>query len=140
MNASMLLADLTRRGIKLSATGERLSVDAPKGVVTDDVRAMLVAHRDSLLQLLSVEDTEVQWRVSVMRQQVRHGPVLPFLVARRDLVDAPGCCLSCGDPHGPDRRFRCGPCVRAAEIVVNEAWEGRHRQRTGVPQENGNDK
>jgi hypothetical protein len=139
MNASMLLADLTRRGIKLSAAGERLSVDTPKGVITDDLRAMLMEHRESLLQLLTIEDTEVEWRIAVMRQQVRRGPIFPFLVARRDFVDAPGCCLSCGDPCGAGRRYRCGPCVRAAEIVVNEAWEGRHRQRAGAPGEQHDD-
>ena len=73
------------------------------------------------------EDQEVAWRVEAMRRQIRPGPIIPFLVARRDFVDTPGGCLSCGDPRGSGRRYRCGPCVRAAEIVVNEAWEGRHQ-------------
>jgi hypothetical protein len=71
------------------------------------------------------EDQELGWRIETMRQQIRPGRSFPFLVARHSLVDAPGHCLSCGDPHGPERRFRCGPCARAAESVVNEAWEGR---------------
>lgn len=85
------------------------------------------------------DEAETAWRVEAMRRQIRPGPVIPFLVARRDFVDAPGRCLSCGDPVGPDRRYRCGPCVRAAEIVVNEAWEGRHRLRAGVPEERHHD-
>jgi hypothetical protein len=76
-----------------------------------------------------------------------HLPPSPFftqlrrdsLVARRTFIDAPGCCLSCGDPHGPDRRFRCGPCVRAAEIVINEAWEASPRHRPDAPEEQHHD-
>jgi hypothetical protein len=74
-----------------------------------------------------------------MRKQIRPGPYIPFLVARRDFVDAPGHCLSCGEPRGPGRRYRCGPCVYAAEIVVNEAWEGRHRLHAGTPGEQHHD-
>ena len=139
MNATTLLTDLIDRGIRLSVSGERLNIDAPKGAVTPDLRAALVEHKTSLLRLLNAQDAEVQWRAEAMRRQVRPGPYIPFLVARRDFADAPGCCLSCGEPHGPHRRFRCDACVRAAEIVVNEAWEGRHQQRTGVPQENSHD-
>jgi hypothetical protein len=82
---------------------------------------------------------DVAWRVEAMRPQVRPGPLFPFLVSRRDFLDAPGHCLSCGDPVGPDRLYRCSPCVRAAEIVINEAWEGRHRQRLGASVENDDD-
>jgi hypothetical protein len=81
----------------------------------------------------------IAWRVEAMRRQIRPGPIIPFLVARCDFVDTSGGCLSCGDPRGPGRRYRCGPCVRAAEIVVNEAWEGRDRWRTDAPQEDDHD-
>jgi hypothetical protein len=89
----------------------------------------MAEQKEDLVRLIQVEEREVRWRVDVMRRQVRPSGTLPFLVARRDFVDAPGHCLSCGDPHGPGRRFRCGPCVRAAEIVANEALEGLVRTR-----------
>ena len=139
MNATTLLTDLRNRGIRLSVAGERLSVDAPKGAMTADLRAALVEHKAGLLRLLNAQDAEVQWRIEAMRRQIQPGPIIPFLVARRDFADAPGLCLSCGDPCGPGRRYRCGPCVRAAEIVVNEAWEGRHRLRSGAPEEQHHD-
>lgn len=141
MNAATLLTDLLHRGIRLSAFGERLNVDAPRGALTPDLRAALAAHKDDLLRLLNADEVEVQWRVEAMRRQVRYGPplIIPFLMARRDFVDTPGCCLSCGAPHGPHRRYRCDACVRAAEIVVNEAWEGRHRLRAGAHEEQHHD-
>jgi hypothetical protein len=139
VNATTLLTNLLDRGIRLSASGERLNVDAPKGAMTPDLRAALVEHKAGLLRLLNAQDAEIQWRTEVMRRQVRPGPYIPFLVARRDFLDAPSHCLSCGDPCGPGRRYRCGPCVRAAEIVVNEAWEGRHRQRAGALEEQHHD-
>src|SRR4051794_35840688 len=122
MNAATLLADLCRRGVRLSVSGERLSIDAPRGTVTADLRAALIEHKADLIRLLDPLDEQVAWRVEEMRRQVRPGPHIPFLVARRDFADAPGLCMSCGDLCGSGRRYRCGPCVHAAEIVVNEAW------------------
>ena len=52
MNAGLLLADLLARGVRLVATGDRLIVDAPKGVVTDELRQLLTAHKLELLALL----------------------------------------------------------------------------------------
>ena len=52
MNAGLLLADLLARGVGLAASGDRLVVDAPKGVVTDDMRQLIAAHKLGLLALL----------------------------------------------------------------------------------------
>lgn len=136
MNASMLLTDLIHRGVRLSASGENLNIDAPKGAITSDLRAALVEHKTSLIRLLNSEEADVQWRVEAMRLQYVPGRGgFPFFVARRDFVDAPGCCLSCGEPHGPGRKYRCSPCVRAVEIVINEVLEGRPRDVEELPQE-----
>jgi hypothetical protein len=125
MGPSEVLAELNRRGVEIAVDGDRLRY-RPQDAVTPELRAALAEHKVALLTLLA-DDTDVAWRVEAMRRQIRPGPplIIPFLVARRDFADAPGVCMSCGDPCGPGRRYRCGPCVRAAEIVVNEAWEGR---------------
>ena len=52
MSAGLLLADLLARGVRLTAAGERLVVDAPKGVVTDDLRQLITIHKLELLSLL----------------------------------------------------------------------------------------
>ena len=132
MSPDEVLRQLAERGVVLVAEGDRLRA-RPREAITPDLRNALVEHKPDLLRLLENRATaDLRWRIAAMRRQIRPGPYIPFLVARRDFVDAPGCCLSCGDSVDPGRRYRCGPCVRAAEIVVNEAWEGRHRQRAGA--------
>jgi hypothetical protein len=126
MNAAALLADLHRRGIRLSVSGERLGVDAPKGIVTPNLRAALVEHKADLIRLLGTDDSEVAWRVEAMRPQVPRTGAIPVLLARPEAKTAPcGTCVSCGDPLVEDRRSRCAPCVSAVERVLNEVREGR---------------
>lgn len=134
MNASALLMDLLHRGVRLWAAGEQLNIDAPKGVITPDLRAALIEHKADLLHLLNIDESEIAWRVEAMRGQYRPGAGFPFLMARRDFMDAPGHCLSCGEPHGPGRRFRCSPCVQAAEIVINEVMEGHMKNYASLHQ------
>lgn len=124
MGPADVLEELNRRGVAIAVAGDRLRF-RPQDAVTPDLRAALLEHKTDLIRLLDALDEQVAWRVGAMRHQIRPGLIVPFLVARRNFVDAPGGCLSCGDPCGAGRRYRCGPCVRAAEIVVNEAWEGR---------------
>ena len=52
MNADLLLTDLLARGVRITAAGERLIVDAPKGVVTDELRQSIADHKLELLALL----------------------------------------------------------------------------------------
>jgi len=55
MTAGTLLSHLRAAGAILTATGtDRLRVDAPKGVLTPDLRASLVAHKAELLATLRV--------------------------------------------------------------------------------------
>ena len=55
MNATILLNDLRRGGVTLAANGDRLSVDAPKGALTDELRRSIAAHKADLLALLEAE-------------------------------------------------------------------------------------
>ena len=54
MTAAELLADLRRRGVALAPKGDRLTVDAPKGAVTDELRRSITDHKAELLALLEV--------------------------------------------------------------------------------------
>ena len=46
MNAKLLLDDLRGRGVKIETDGERLLVDAPAGVITEDLRDALIKKQD----------------------------------------------------------------------------------------------
>jgi hypothetical protein len=51
-----LIDDLRRRGVVLTACGEKLRVDAPAGVLTPDLRTVLAGHKDELLAALRDAD------------------------------------------------------------------------------------
>ena len=53
MSAKVIIAELSARGIVLTATGDRLTYRAPEGVVTPQVLATLKAHKPALLAWLA---------------------------------------------------------------------------------------
>ena len=61
MSAEALLDDLRQRGVALAARGDRLSVDAPRGALTDQVRAAIAARKADLLTLLEAEAARAEW-------------------------------------------------------------------------------
>jgi len=60
MKASALLADLRRQDVLLEAKGDCLHVDAPTGVMTDELRAVLVENKERLLELLARERSNLE--------------------------------------------------------------------------------
>ena|SRR5688500_1254646 len=60
MNARALLDELKSREVLLEADGERLVVDAPAGVVTEEQRVSLAEHKPSLLKLLEWERRKLE--------------------------------------------------------------------------------
>lgn len=56
MIAGVLLAQLRRQGILLTAVDGRLRVDGPQGALTDDLRRTLAANKTELLGLLACTD------------------------------------------------------------------------------------
>jgi len=147
MDAVTLLERARAAGLSLEVDGDRLRVRGPKSA--EPVVQLLAAHKAEIMRLLTRRemqdgpdavvgvalpcpglqpvaepagsvDPEVAWRIDAMRPEVPPRGPIPFLVARRDVAPQPDCCLSCGDPLPEARRCRCGPCQRAAEIVLNE--------------------
>jgi TubC N-terminal docking domain/HEAT repeats len=56
MTAETLLGQLREKGVELKmGDGDRLVIDAPRGTVTEELRAALVAHKAELLQLIERE-------------------------------------------------------------------------------------
>ena len=53
MSIAEFISDLRKLDIRLSVNGQRLRVNAPKGVLTDSLRAQIAERKQELLQFLS---------------------------------------------------------------------------------------
>jgi amino acid adenylation domain-containing protein len=58
MNLHLLLNTLSDRDVKLSANGDSLEVDAPKGVITSELRDSLISHKSEILELLRQQNID----------------------------------------------------------------------------------
>ncbi len=127
-----LLEELSARGITLVADPPALHMKGPTAALTPDLIQNVREHKPEIIAELTAQQVqtdsalspEVAWRVAAMRSQVPPAGPIPFLLARRDAQDAPGLCLSCGDPLGDGRRWRCRSCEEAAELALNQVREG----------------
>lgn len=102
MNAQVLLHDLITRGVILSANGDRLDIDAPDSVLTNELLTTLSEHKAELLALLRTKPTERQRTGSFAQPMVVRGRWVPtgcfwsscdgFLTAyRKNLYFCPTC-------------------------------------------------
>lgn len=119
--AAAALAEARSAGLAVRAEADRLVVRGPRSGAA--LARRLLERKGEVLALLADEDAAVAWRVAAMRPRVPGTGPIPFLVAREG-APAPGTCLSCGDPLRPDGAYRCGPCARAAWLVLHEVREG----------------
>ena len=120
MDATEVLAELTRRGVKIMVEGDRLRF-RPQQAVTPDLRAAMAAHKAELLTLLDGDEPEVRWRADAMRLRMPPTGVIPPIYARSlTSPTPPGDCLSCGEPLTPGNKYHCEPCVKAAWLVLRE--------------------
>ena len=60
MSTRILLEELRRRDVHLEADGERLYVDAPAGIVTEELKASLMEQKPSLIKLLQWERCKLE--------------------------------------------------------------------------------
>ncbi|AFZ17614.1 non-ribosomal peptide synthetase [Allocoleopsis franciscana] len=59
MDLHSLLTTLSNKGVKLSANGNSLEIDAPKGVITPELRNSLAEHKAEILKLLHQSNISV---------------------------------------------------------------------------------
>ena len=116
MTPAELVGSLRRRGILLVPAPDGRLRYRPREALSEAERAILARHRDAILALLDSDPTG--WRAAVMATQVPRAGVIPLLLARPGVRFPLGACCSCGDPLGPDDRYRCGPCIEAAVAVL----------------------
>ncbi len=60
MNATVLLDDLRAQGVSLEADGDKLRIDAPAGLITDEVRTELAELKPKLVKLLTWERRKLE--------------------------------------------------------------------------------
>jgi len=142
MSAVSLLARLHGHGITLRAVGDDLRYH-PKDALTPALLSEVRRHKWALLALLAAPgivntpekpgvnsknqtgggDHPLGWRAAAMRQRhPRPWRAVPTLTAR-DVPRGAGGCLSCGEAvadHPGGLAARCGPCVRAAHLILIE--------------------
>ncbi len=120
IDAPELTRSLRVRGVALAAAGGALRF-FPADALSDVERTDLAIHRDALLALLAEEQAR---RERTMRAQApEEGPV-PFLMVIEG-PHPPDRCASCGDVLVPSECYRCGPCARAACVVLADANSAR---------------
>ena len=117
MNTSALLADLRRQDVILEAEGDRLHVDTPTGVMTNELRAALVENKEPLLELLARERSN-------LAEASRRGLVIrwseyPTWIKLHDPLT--------GDWH----EVRASKCLRGVIETADRYRKKRGRQRAG---------
>lgn len=71
MTARDLLVDLRGRGVALETDGDRISVDAPAGVIDERMRKLLAENKPALIKLL-------EWERRRLREADRRGLVIEW--------------------------------------------------------------
>ncbi|MBI4491732.1 MAG: hypothetical protein HY690_02950 [Chloroflexi bacterium] len=142
MSAATLLERLGAADVRLRVDGEHLRVSAPRGTLTPELKAELLAHKPELLRILADQQlatvaapplllpadmggycpTHRRW-LSYPEQQAERcswcEQGLPLYPAQPDhLLPRPQACLGCGAELLPERIYRCLPCTEAAARAV----------------------
>ena len=127
MTPEALLDDLARRGIWLSARGNRIRVNAPRGVLTEADRQALVARKAEVLALLRAEQPPARTEPSDRRaDDVPEGPCglcgspLAWVVDWPMAGDACWLCPTCA----------AWPAPALAELFANLNGDERRRLDT----------
>ena len=111
---SNLLTALRSLGVHLAVEGARLKVDAPRGVLTPELRAAISANKADLLRGLLAE--RGAWDPPVLKDGM---PAARCSCGRRDWVWAPSV-----------RRWWCGNCTRALPLGRGN-WQRRGLDEQG---------
>lgn len=133
MNAEAIIQDLTTRGVRVWAEADKLKLDAPVGILTDEDKAKLVAAKPELLAALSRPGVCPKCRQG-MNLQDRSG----------DAWFCPSCRLfadSKGQPLPPviKKRSACREQVEARKLLADlqaagcgVSWDGDELRITNL--------
>ena len=128
MTALDLVTDLRRRGVALRTRDGRLQGSAPRGILTPEDRAALVAHKDEIIALLRREEEDTLIAEAVEISGARIIAELPAgacpachphrdTAAKADTIF--GDALRCGRCRGQQWRPAPG---RPGEVICTRCW------------------
>lgn len=117
MSARTLLEELRRRGVRLEVEGGHLHVNAPAGVLTEELRASLVERKPSLMKLL-------QWKRERERRKLKEAGRRGLIVRWSEYPDW----IKLHDPlSGEWHEVRASECLPGIVETAN-----KYRKRGGV--------
>jgi hypothetical protein len=117
--APVRLDDLRPKGVQPTALGEQLAVDAPKGVLPDDLRQAIQEHKQALLSLIC---SAPERSTSAPRTQTTSPD--PLIEERLDLPPCRGCSgalrwLNDGPPYLVELGPWCWHCVTCSPPLAH---------------------
>src|SRR5438093_394577 len=72
MTAHELLTELRSKGVEIKASSEdRLVIDAPKGTITEDLRAALSGNKAALLTILKAEQVQKDAEATLAQREMQ---------------------------------------------------------------------
>lgn len=118
--AVVVLCGLTDAGLDLAVVKGRLRV-SPVDRLTSQRVLLIQQHRDALVTLVGLCDTEVQDRVEMFKGLIATKPtdvMLPALIFRPGTPYVKCLCFSCGDALPETRWGRCSRCSLAWRMAA----------------------
>ncbi|MEY2832062.1 MAG: hypothetical protein RLZZ574_1320, partial [Cyanobacteriota bacterium] len=74
MNIHLLFHNLAQKDIKLAANGNSLDVDAPKGILTTELRDCIIEHKAEILELLRQNNLNTTISPSIIPESNKYEP------------------------------------------------------------------
>ena len=126
ITATSLLADLTRRGVRLWADGEFLEYESPKGVLTPQDLAVVRANKPELMaELRRCEPTEDS------RQSGAQAPFDQFMVEWRATAEQIRASFTRNGVQPSDETMQAATWIA---FQLDEGWSFRHLRETDARQ------
>lgn len=82
----ILIRDLAAHGVRLSRRGDTLHIEAPRGILTDELKKTLTAHKPALLAVLSGSDLRARLVELAVSEGIDHA-----LIQRLPDTDVDAC-------------------------------------------------
>jgi len=123
-----LVADLEARGVRLTAVGERLRVDAPRGTLTVADREALVRHKPAILAELCAEASRATTTAAPaageanLAKEAKKGPGAIETQPTRlcELCNATGWTWHADWPEPGTGQWLCATCVARPTLTLAE--------------------
>ena len=129
MNPATLISDLRRRGVELTAEGDRLHYRAPRGVLSPELLADLRSHKPEILAELSTPFAQLDSDWAAAWGRAQEGFAVHGISPTRETREAVTVIELWISDGGPPRR---GLSVEDLESWTSEIYRGRSSARVSA--------